>query len=215
MSVLPGLVWTATIVVLLALTISRREIALVLPSSARSACKRILIRWRRFSCTDRLAFGLAILGILFALWPRIMVDFSDLYDAESPFPASVTISNQFLPLDDVSLFIRPCTLRSDSGFSFIGSSDCTRGNVGAGGVTTPDWQKRYHLQSDDKWTIPLGRNVRFFATVTSGDTLIVVTYWPWPLPRPWFVRPWEYISRFALYRQFDGKLIWVRRPLDN
>ena len=93
MSALPGLFWLAMVVAMLGFTISPRPPAQSLKQIASCVSARGLNCWRSFSYTDRLAFGLAILGLIIALWPRIVVDFSDVYDAESPFPASVTISN--------------------------------------------------------------------------------------------------------------------------
>src|SRR4051794_27592397 len=71
--------------------------------------------------------GLAVAGVIFALWPRLQIDMSDGFDPLSPFPASVTITNGFLPLDPVSIFIRPCSVSSSAGNSRItGSSNCSR-----------------------------------------------------------------------------------------
>jgi hypothetical protein len=154
---------------------------------------------------------IGITALVIALWPRIQVDFSEVYEADSPFPASVTISNQFLPLHDVELFVRFCNQDAFQGLTIEGGSDCTRSNTGRGGFRMGDWTSQ--LARDDKWTVPLGRNVQ--VTMPARDVLFVIKYWPWPIPSlsTIFSAP-EYVARFSLFRRDDGSLIWIRKPLD-
>ena len=108
--------------------------------------------------------------------PRLMASTSDRHVGR-PFPASVTITNGFLPLDHVSIFIRPCSVLSSQGNSrIVGSSNCSRANTGGGGITRPEWREK-HLALDERWNVPLGRTVPFTFDTGEADILLVITYW--------------------------------------
>jgi len=160
-----------------------------------------------------LATALAGAGIIFALWPRLQIDMSDGFDPVSPFPASVTITNGFLPLDHVSIFIRPCSVLSSQGNSrIIGSSNCSRADTGGGGITRPEWREK-HLAPDERWNVPLGRTVPLTFDTGEADMLLVITYWPWPFPT-FGLPPFENSARFTVTTLATGNRGWIRRPLD-
>ena len=83
------------------------------------------LRLKSWSFVGWLVVGVA--GIVLTLWPHIQVDFSGVSDPLSPFPASIVITNGgALPPDQVSIFIRPCSVVSRDGRGpLIGQSACT------------------------------------------------------------------------------------------
>lgn len=67
-----------------------------------------------------------------------------------------------------------------------------------------------NLATDEKWTIPMRRNVPLQFDADTADIVIAVTYWSPMLPR--FLR--EIAARFTIHKQPDGQKIWIRRPVD-
>lgn len=166
-------------------------------------------RWSKTAKRTFKTFGWAIatvglLASIAAFLPRVQIEFSETVQASSPFPYSVTLTNGLVPLANTSVSIRPCLIVSpDQRGKIIGSCK------GTGGITMPGWQGHY-LATDEKWTIPLGRNVPFRFDADEGDVIIVVTYWSSMLPR--FLR--EIPARFVIHKQPDGTKVWIRRPVD-
>jgi hypothetical protein len=94
------------------------------------------------------------------------------------------------------------------GGQIIGRKSCDGTSSGAGGITTPAWQK-HRLAMDEKWVVPMGAaNVAFNFDPAPADISIVVKYWPWLLPFDG--------QRGSLgHPQTTGwRLIWVLRPVD-
>lgn len=162
-------------------------------------------------------FVVAVIGFLSAVAsfaPRLQVDLPEAaVEPSSPFPSSITVTNNgLIPLDDVSLFVRLCRVTSLAGGQIIGRKSCDGPSGGAGGITTPDWQK-HRLAVDEKWIVPMGSNVSFRINPVNADISIVVKYWPWLLPRLWSdLREKE--ARLVIHKQPDGRLFWVLRPVD-
>jgi hypothetical protein len=182
-------------VTIMSLTICWNEISL----------KRLL--WTVFTML------LTVVGLAAAFWPRLQIEATEQVDSLSPLPLSVTLTNGIMPLDQVSVFVRICQARNDTGGRIVGraSSSCD-GPSRRGGITTPAWQNHY-LQVDDKWVIPMGRNVPFSFNVTEADISVVVRYWLPFIPRLDFDL-FEKEARFRIFKKVDGERVWIRIPVD-
>jgi hypothetical protein len=173
-------------------------------------------QWRKYIVAV-VVFFTGVIGLASAVvtfLPRLQIDVSQEVQSGSPFPASMTITNGLLPLDQVSIYVRICSaLSSDLGGTILGRKTCRGPSGGSGGVTTPAWQN-HHLMTDEKWIVPMGRNVPFASGVIAADISIAVTYWPWLVPKPWFMELRESETRLQIHTQPDGTLIWVPLPVD-
>lgn len=118
---------------------------------------------------------LALAGIAFSVWPRPDITIVDAVDPQSPFPASVSLKNGFLPLRDISIFLQVCEAADTSGRGKIISGDGCKTPYRRGGVTTPQWQGRA-LATDETWVIPLGANLPFLFNVGTADVRIAIRY---------------------------------------
>lgn len=145
--------------------------------------------------------------------PRVQFDVSSEYISGSPFPASVTVINQLWPLSGVSFVVRICSAQNAGGGKIIGMKKCTGGSNGGANFTTPDWQK-HQLRSDEKWVVYVGGNIQFNVDATSADVRMVIRYWPWLLPHPWFMQLREKEARVVLYTKPDGSHFWGAKPVD-
>jgi len=125
----------------------------------------------------------------------------------------VRITNQLLPLDRASFFIRICRAADDSGGNIVGLKKCSDSSNGGGGITTPAWQNHL-LWTDEPWDILLGRDVPFQFDATTADIRLVVRYWPWLLPKPWFMDLREKEARLTLSTRQDGSRIWKAELVD-
>jgi hypothetical protein len=162
-----------------------------------------------------IGFLVAAIGLLSAVTsfvPRPQIDVSEVVEPSSPFPSSITITNGFVPLENISIFVRLCRVTNAAGGQIIGRKSCDGPSSGAGGITTPEWQK-HRLTTDEKWVVPMGANVPFYADPVTADISIIVKYWPWLLPRLWFDLM-EKEVRLVIHKQPDGRLIWNPRPIN-
>jgi hypothetical protein len=157
-----------------------------------------------------------VIGLLSAVAtfaPRLQIDVPEAaVEPSSPFPSSVAITNGFVQLEDVNLFVRLCQVTNAAGGQIIGRKSCDGLSSAAGGITTPAWQK-HRLVTDEKWMVPMGKNVPFYVDPATADVSIVVKYWPWLLPRFWFGLM-EKEVRLVIHIQPDGRRIWTPRPID-
>jgi hypothetical protein len=145
--------------------------------------------------------------------PRLQIDVPEIaVEPSSPFPSSISITNGLVPLEDVTLLVRLCRVMNAAGGQVVGRKSCDGPSSGAGGITTPAWQK-HRLAMDEKWVVPMGANVPFYVEPATADISIVVKYWPWLLPRLWFDLM-EKEARLVIHKQPDGRLMWIRRPVE-
>jgi hypothetical protein len=151
----------------------------------------------------------AIVGVV----PRLKIEVPRIAEHSSPLPNSATITNEFVPLDRVEVFVRLCRLFTpDKKDTVPGPVTCNASSPAAGGLTMPDWQRR-HFAADEKWLVPMGNNVPFRFETGAADIMIVVSYSPWLVPKP-FLQPLEYRARFASHEKAGGQHVWIPRALD-
>lgn len=176
------------------------------------------LRWKRhwkklLAIAGAIAAIVGFASAVATFVPRVQFEVSPQYVLGSPFPASITIINQFWPLDDVSFALRICRAQNAVGGKFIGLKNCSGPSKGAGDISTPQWEK-HQLATDERWDIQVGGNIAFQFDAVTADIRLVLKYWPWLIPGPWFMGLEEKEARLVLYTKPDGSRFWSAIPVN-
>jgi hypothetical protein len=168
--------------------------------------------WKGFSAIGAFAALISFAAAVVTFLPRVQFDVAPEYVSGSPLPASVIVTNLLWPLSDVSFMVRICRVQTSAGAKIIGLENCNGTSKGRGGLTTPEWQK-HRLRTDEKWTVYIGGNIRFYAEAATSDVHVALRYWPWLIPQLWF-DPMEAEARVVLRTKPDGSRFWAATPID-
>ena len=150
--------------------------------------------------------GSVILAYI-ALWPRIVIDPEGDIDPANPTRISFKVTNTgFIPLHSVKAFVGLCTLYAGEPTDLPERCDKMRTRL-----FLPRWDAK-SLRRDEPETIRLDEALKFPqpAKLGAADMSIGVSFTPWVVPIQW-----ELEYRFQTHAESDGKLSWIRRPMEK